>query len=904
MERNYEFRRRLREVHKPGMRDDAVWRSEQDSFRGCVIREDWEIVFPSGSGKVMENAAYDLLDYFRVSQGMYLRVRGSRDINEDVSNPGGKIVLTTAALSPDLAPSGEERAAHRIVADKGIVICGRDDRGAAQGCYYLEDRMNIHLGPVVERGEFDRAPLFTPRMIHSGYGLDMFPDEHIRAIAHAGMDALLVFVKGIDETPHGYVDFNDLIERASNYGVDVYAYSYMISKKHPDDPDAREFYENSYGKLFERCPGFKGVILVGESCEFPSKDPRVTPHMHYEDVSNPGGKIVLTTAALSPDLAPSGEERAAHRIVADKGIVICGRDDRGAAQGCYYLEDRMNIHLGPVVERGEFDRAPLFTPRMIHSGYGLDMFPDEHIRAIAHAGMDALLVFVKGIDETPHGYVDFNDLIERASNYGVDVYAYSYMISKKHPDDPDAREFYENSYGKLFERCPGFKGVILVGESCEFPSKDPRVTPHMHYEVTPENNPNKLPSPGWFPCYDYPQWLNMVKDVVRSKKPDADIVFWTYNWGWANQEDRLALIRALPTDITLQATWEMFQGFEYPGGVNERTTDYTLFFEGPGQYFSSEAEEAKKRGIRLYAMANTGGLSWDIGVIPYEPCPQQWMRRHAGILKARDEWGLAGIMESHHYGYWPSFIGELVKAAYWSPKVDGAKTLKELATRDFTADYADSVIHVWELYSEGIRNCVSTNEDQYGPFRIGPAYPLLFLEEAEIPSVPYAHFGNNKICNPMYSFKPELRNRLLFETERIDEMRKLFAEGNALLAPIVDKLEGRRRNDAEHQLALGRFIERSATTVVNVKRWFRLKQDLLSGEGDATAMIAEMKSIGKAELENARETIPLVNYDSRLGFEPSMEYMCDEAHIKWKIEHTEKALAALDVWVKEMNTCG
>ena len=41
----------------------------------------------------------------------------------------------------------------------------------------------------------------------------------------------------------------------------------------------------------------------------------------------------------------------------------------------------------------------------------------------------------------------------------------------------------------------------------------------------------------------------------------------------------------------------------------------------------------------------------------------------------------------------------------------------------------------------------------------------------------------------------------------------------------------------------------------------------------------------KAEVENALDTIPLVEFDSRLGFEPSMEYMCDKEHIEWKLKY-------------------
>lgn len=39
-------------------------------------------------------------------------------------------------------------------------------------------------------------------------------------------------------------DFNDLIDRASKYGIDVYAYTYMESKMHPEDEGAEECSRN------------------------------------------------------------------------------------------------------------------------------------------------------------------------------------------------------------------------------------------------------------------------------------------------------------------------------------------------------------------------------------------------------------------------------------------------------------------------------------------------------------------------------------------------------------------------------------------------------------------------------------------------------------------------------------
>jgi len=251
-------------------------------------------------------------------------------------------------------------------------------------------------------------------------------------------------------------------------------------------------------------------------------------------------------------------------------------------------------------------------------------------------------------------------------------------------------------------------------------------------------------------------------------------------------------------------------------------------------------------------------------------------------------------MESHHYGFWPSFVSELSKIAYWSPEVDYERAMLEIAGRDFGAENAQSVVGVWKNYSDGIRKYVSTNEDQYGPFRIGPSYPLLFREEVVLPSFEYATHKGNAICFPMYQYDLKKLPSFLYEIESLGEMESLYAAGNAALAKIAAGLSGWQRAEAERLLALGRFHEYSARTVINVKNWYLHKCKLLSGECDKAAEIAAMKQIAAAETENARRTIPLAELDSRLGYEPTMEYMCDRAHLEWKIEVTRRAVAALD----------
>jgi len=623
-------------------------------------------------------------------------------------------------------------------------------------------------------------------------------------------------------------------------------------------------------------------------------------------------KIILENN-ISDNVCLYSKKSSYRLIVEQDRIIINGTDPRGTAQGVYYLEDQMNLNEGPVIQLQDISRRPMYSPRMIHSGYGLDMFPDEHLRTIAHNGMDAILVFTKDVNITPHGYLDFNDLIYRAEGYGIDVYIYSYYKNDKHPDDEGARESYDATYGRLFKECPGLKGIVFVGESMEFPSKDEHTTGiprHLRKDKTPQPKP----SPGWYPCYDYPQWISLIRDIIRDKKPDADIVFWTYNWGYVNEEARLKLIRELPTDISLLATYEMFEQFDISETVKERCVDYTLFFEGPGKYFASEAEEAHKRGIRLYTMSNTGGLTWDIGVIPYEPAPYQWQRRYNGMTKAHTDWGLCGLMESHHFGFFPSFISELHNGQSWEPLVDFDAHIRAIATRDFGRDNADKVLEAWKCFSDGIRKYVSTDEDQYGPFRIGSAFPLLMQKNVNIPTVSYAMFGGNRICNPMYRYNIVNPDKINYEIASLTQMRDLYRKGADILESVLDGVSEAKLPDAKRMYGLARFIEHAVSTTINVKNWHILKTKLgitineasiwqgghaleeeeSASEKELTAsqkdeIIIEMLKIASSEIKNTEEVIPLTDYDSRLGFEPSMEYICDSDHLRWKIDVTKQA---------------
>ena len=609
-----------------------------------------------------------------------------------------------------------------------------------------------------------------------------------------------------------------------------------------------------------------------------------------------------TQKRIAYGIDPSVKAHSYRFAVTENEIILCGTNDRMAAQAGYFLEDVMNLCEGPFAEPCDTVRTSLFNPRMVHSGYGLDMYPTEHLLNIAHAGISTILVFINDVDITPHGYHDFNDLCHRAGQYGIDVYAYSYLANKLHPCDEGADEFYENLYGTFFDRCPDFKGIVFVGESCEFPSRDTHSKGIRRLDNKgPDGKPlvvNDKPHPGWYPCYDYKDLMELIGGIIRKRQPDCDIVFWSYNWNRANAEARKALIDTLPKYISLQATFEMGTTLERDG-FTLPLADYNLYFPGPGYYFTSEAEFAKENGLRFYSMTNTGGLTWDVGVVPYEPAPYQWIKRYEGMIRAHEELGLSGTMDSHHFGFAPSFISDLAKWAFHYPKVNLDETLKRIVGRDFAPEYADEVCRAMRLWSDAIGHMIPTNIDQYSPCRIGPAYPFILFENADvqIPTVPYSHFGGNKICYPIYAFSnlrgewfsgvfdtDEERARFDYQTQNFKQARDLFNSGCEIVRSVIDQIPERKRENAMRVWGVAKFMANTAQTAANIREFFKIKRSL----ADATAeennrMLDELNAICLCELENAKATIPLVEFDSRLGYEPSMEYMCDAAHLEWKI---------------------
>ena len=88
------------------------------------------------------------------------------------------------------------------------------------------------------------------------------------------------------------------------------------------------------------------------------------------------------------------------------------------------------------------------------------------------------------------------------------------------------------------------------------------------------------------------------------------------------------------------------------------------------------------------------------------------------------------------------------------------------------------------------------------------------------------------------------------------------------------------------------FMANSVKTAIAAKELHLLDVELQYTPDIARVeeILDEIEALLLRERKNAEDTIPIVEADSSIGFEGSMLYMCDKAHLEWKIRHTDYVL--------------
>ena len=88
------------------------------------------------------------------------------------------------------------------------------------------------------------------------------------------------------------------------------------------------------------------------------------------------------------------------------------------------------------------------------------------------------------------------------------------------------------------------------------------------------------------------------------------------------------------------------------------------------------------------------------------------------------------------------------------------------------------------------------------------------------------------------------------------------------------------------------IVENTALTAIHAKQWAKLrwKFPTITEKEEMRNWVDQMIALAEAEIQNAEATIPLTEADSRLGWEPSMEYIGGPRHLRWKIRQTRQVI--------------
>ena len=173
--------------------------------------------------------------------------------------------------------------------------------------------------------------------------------------------------------------------------------------------------------------------------------------------------------------------------------------------------------------------------------------------------------------------------------------------------------------------------------------------------------------------------------------------------------------------------------------------------------------------------------------------------------------------------------------------------------------------------------------------RIGPSYPIVLYNHKDlvIPFGEHAMHGKNAICFPNYTypfFREGMYEKLQGESRLYKGASDKLIGGAQTLAALLSSVPAAKRDEARRIAGIAEFMGRAVLTTHHVKENYFLKYALLTDETiDFAATVDRVAEIMRCEIANAEATLPLVDFDSRLGFEPSMDYMCHREAIEWKI---------------------
>lgn len=576
--------------------------------------------------------------------------------------------------------------------------------------------------------------------------------------------------------------------------------------------------------------------------------------------------------------------------VRSDSIKICGYDERGAMRGLHYLEAQMKMRRGPYLRIGENKRAPLLSPRITSAPFyskveldtPVDQYTDGLLGRMARAGFNAIWVW-GDLDEVSHSDVypeldngaaarqaRLNHLISRAARYGIDVYLY--LASRPLPEEffshhpevrgsalpayggvnvlctsaPEVRKHFRSATGNLMKGVPSLKGVMFIVGGEGF----------IHC-YTRKNTCSRCSRRS--PQETIAEFSAAVFEGVRSSSSSAAVAIWPYSASntWSKGDTTQSqLIAKLPPGMTWLTEFGK-EGDVAFGGIKIPAYDYPISIVGPSDRFVKQSVLTHERGLGLWAKTEHA-IALEFIQAPYIPVFFQWAERFRRVNSSP---GLSGEFANWmHYGFMPTRAADLFYWNIWDQPQDAEEILKRIAVRDFGEAASSYVVDAWGLFSKAMREYPFSSAMAMGPVQSGPAHPLFF----DVNYKP-AHGVGRQFKNDLSWTKP-WGPRLA--VSQMEKMETLWASGVEKLREAERMANAEDRPEIHRELGVASAVLACIRSTIHVGRFYMLRDQLLTAKDKtkATEILESMTQVAEAEIRNAKEVLPYVQADSRLGY--------------------------------------
>jgi hypothetical protein len=627
-----------------------------------------------------------------------------------------------------------------------------------------------------------------------------------------------------------------------------------------------------------------------------------------------------TGASIGSELKASKDYEL---CVIDRRIVVCGFDDAGVMHGLFNLQARMKLREGPFIPRNlRTVRHSLYKTRMALSWLGWMQWPDKYLSHLAHDGYDAIYASVyanpNGVEGPPHYDLirqqdagRLNDLIQRASKYGIRVYAaVMYANTGEEENQAKLREHVRD----IVQKFPGLRGYVLLTEG------------FYYKKFFSGSGKGEIDLQDW--SKKWTEAVGIVTEECHRIDSTIEVLPWEYNIDFRPERVELkrGIIRLLPAETIPLITWENGKQFELDG-LKGYLRDYSISQIGPAEVAVGQIEEAKRRGMQIYCKADCYA-TWQFGTMPYLPCLQQWQRRYHALAKH----GVDGTLETWSNGYKPNLVAELRCWSSWSDSFDDDTLLKQTARRIFGDGNESDAIQAWQHFSQAIQWVPDTGPSMGTNNAV--AQPLFFREPPprimtlhnswwdEAKKTPWRHRMEEAwpYCHRMMVFMPDFTNRKdqaeiyarnrsgisLLGSSPLDQTTSVLPTFQKYLLKAADEMEvGLQQYRKAASAASKEKLPAACKEVLIAEQMQRMLRSLHailefetqrlrlhanSDRRDANAILDRMSTILVEEIARTEASYRTAQLDSRLGYECEMDYVYSPLVIEEKLQVLHKTL--------------